>query len=271
MSCSRFLVPATAALLVMFLARDVRAASPAGAAVVGDGEGRLLTSLVATAAAKDPMFDVLTRDDVRNALAVEAEKQSLGCAESSCLAEIAGAMGARIVVYGSVGRLGQQLVLTLNLFDSEAARSGGRRVAQAVDLDKLAALVEPTTQELLQAFVQRGGLPQSTRVRLIVLDLEVQATPVAEPVVPPGPSPLLIGGIGAGVLGLVGVGVGAFFDSSAVAAHAEANDKTTTQRDAAALAAKSDGDATVALVSYLAGGTLAAVGVVAAAAGMFLE
>lgn len=54
----------------------------------------------------------------------------MGCGDSSCLAEIAGAMGAEFVVFGDVGKLGETFVINLNLFDNNAVRpSVGRSCA----------------------------------------------------------------------------------------------------------------------------------------------
>lgn len=250
------------------------ALSPAASAAVSPGEGALLTSLVANGAARDARFDVLTRDDVKNAIAAEADRQSLGCAESSCLAELAGAMGARIVVYGSVGRLGDEMLMTLNLFDSDAARSGGRRVARGKTIGELSAVVEATTMELLEGFLQQNTIAAGTRVRLLVLDLELRDV-VAD--APPTTTttaevPLLgLAGVGVAVLGAVGLGVGAFSDVAAVGVDAEIRKPGVTQRQADALFTQRDAHGTTALIAYGIGAAAVAVGAGVAIAGFVLE
>jgi hypothetical protein len=47
-------------------------------------------------------FDVLSTADVQQMVELEAEKAAMGCADNSCLAELAGALGADLVVYGDV-------------------------------------------------------------------------------------------------------------------------------------------------------------------------
>src|SRR3712207_6923041 len=50
---------------------------------------------------------------------LEAAKQSVGCADdSSCLADVAGAMGAELVVFGAAGKLGT----LYNLKDRKSTR-----------------------------------------------------------------------------------------------------------------------------------------------------
>jgi hypothetical protein len=258
------------------LALVALAAAPAVA--VTTTEGALLTSLVATAAAKDPAFDVLTRDDIKNALAVESDRQSLGCEESTCLAELAGAMGARIVVYGSVGQLGSDLLLTLNLFDSDKGSSGGRRVAQAGDVSGLAAKIDGTTTDLLQAFLKSGVTAPGTKVKLLVLDLEVKdaspsSTPPATAVPPPGDGPPVMGLVGGGIaaLGLVGLGAGVFFDVAAFNADAAARADGVTQKEAFDRFDESETAQGAAAVGYIAGGLAFVLGAGVAVAGLVME
>jgi hypothetical protein len=78
--------------------------------------------LLATHLSAHEDFDVITSQDLRQMATLEADKQKAGCEDESCIAEMAGAMGARYVVYGNVGVLGKKNMLTLNLFDSVDAK-----------------------------------------------------------------------------------------------------------------------------------------------------
>lgn len=260
-----------ALVFVVFL---VAAALSPRAAAISATEGSLLTSLVANAASRDARFDVLTRDDVKNAVAVEADRQGLGCEESTCLAELAGALGARIVVYGSVGQLGEDTLLTLNLFDSDAASSGGRRVARGKTITELSSVVEATTTELLEGFLKKSGAAPDARVRLLVLDLEVRAGVEPPPPPPPpekGPPVLGLAGIGTAVVGAVGVGVGVYFDVAAQGQDTAARKSDLTQKDASALFDARDQSGFIALTSYLVGGAIVTIGAGVALAGFVLE
>jgi hypothetical protein len=60
------------------------------------------------------------RDDLEALLGLDKQKQALGCDSVSCLAEIGGALGAELVLYGEIGRIGgtynvnTSIVLTKN-------------------------------------------------------------------------------------------------------------------------------------------------------------
>lgn len=129
-----------------------------GGSAVDAGTARTITSTIAVSVAKRPKLNVLTGDDVKKIAEVEADKQVLGCDPSatSCLAEIAGAMGADLVLYGDVGRLGELYVLNLNLFDAGQATAVGRRSVNTKTFDEsfiaqidlaVGALFSPITGE----------------------------------------------------------------------------------------------------------------------------
>lgn len=66
---------------------------------------------------------VLSRADVRGVLSFEAEKQLLGCSsDSSCLAELAGALGADLLVTGSVSKIGGSTLLSLRMTDLKSLK-----------------------------------------------------------------------------------------------------------------------------------------------------
>lgn len=191
-------------------------------------EGALLTSLVAAAAGKDPQVDVLASEDVRKAVALEAEQQMAGCSsEGSCLAELAGALGARAIIYGTVGTLGGLNVLTLNVFDSAAGQSGGRVVVRGKDVEELSRGLDAAVAELLAGWQKGAG-----RARVLVMDLDVKGGVPADV----GPPPAAAEGGGGGALlwsgaAVAGVGAaalvtGVVLDQIAVGIHTEVTDDT---------------------------------------------
>jgi hypothetical protein len=99
---------------------------------------RTITSTLAVSVSKRPGLSVLTGEDVKKLAEVEADKQMLGCDPSatSCLAEIAGAMGADLVLYGDIGKLGELYVVNLNLFEAGAAKAVGRQSVQSKAFDE---------------------------------------------------------------------------------------------------------------------------------------
>lgn len=85
-----------------------------------------LGDFLVSEARRIPGHRVVSVADLQEMLSLEQKKQLLGCSESSCLVEMAGALDADEVLYGSVGRLGaRELVLTLNRVDPRAAGALG--------------------------------------------------------------------------------------------------------------------------------------------------
>jgi hypothetical protein len=107
----------------------------------------IISSLVTASLSQYDAIELVTSSDIKSMASLEAEKQSVGCNdETSCLAELAGAMDARYVIFGDVGQLGPLLILGLNLFDAREAKAISRMVVQTKDLgqfpDKLDAGVK---------------------------------------------------------------------------------------------------------------------------------
>jgi len=135
-----------------------------------------LTEAITNELASRGFFTVVSSKDIRTLLGLERQKQLLGCSEgSSCLAELAGAIGAKFVLSGSIAQLGDVFQLTLQTLDSEKAQPVGRSTRLAKDLSTL-----------------REQLPFSVA--------EATATPL-----PPAPSRVLpYSLVGVGGLSLVG-------------------------------------------------------------------
>lgn len=126
-------------LLVMDLRND--GVTPATQRIVGDA---LVVELTGT-----DNLEVLSSEDVRRMADFDASRTEIGCDEASCLAELANALGAQVVVYGSIGTLGRLIVVTLNVFDSQKARSVGRETIRADTLEELPPLIEASTRRLV--------------------------------------------------------------------------------------------------------------------------
>ena len=74
--------------------------------------------LVLNGAAVDGVT-VISQSEIKAIASVEADKaQVTGCDSSACLAELAGALGARLVLFGSVSRLGSTTTVALSVYDN---------------------------------------------------------------------------------------------------------------------------------------------------------
>lgn len=147
-------------------------------------QAKLINGLITESMSRFDRFEVTSSADVRQLVEVEANRSESGCDTASCLAEIAGAIGARWVVFGNVGKLGKLTVLTMSPFDTAQAKAVGRERIEAEEIETL---------------------PHAIDVAL--------ATMMGEPVPPPppakGPSAMLIGGaVGAGAGAITAVALG---------------------------------------------------------------
>jgi hypothetical protein len=110
--------------------------------------GRLLGDALAGELRRRAGVSALTQADVAALLGVEKTRQMLGCTDAGCMAEIGGALGADRVVHGSIGRVGESLVVNLSALDprqAAAAASVSDRLRGAGDeafLDALPRLAD---------------------------------------------------------------------------------------------------------------------------------
>jgi hypothetical protein len=95
---------------------------------------------VATEIASEKRIRILSGTDIRSLMELEAGRQVIGCdaGQTSCLAELAGAMGARFVIHGRVGTLGSLMVLELAVLDTTEASSSERVVVKATSVEGFA-------------------------------------------------------------------------------------------------------------------------------------
>ena len=126
-------------------------------------EVETLTSLVTANLARYQEIEAISGQDLKRLVDLEAQKQAAGCDEAGCLAEMAGALGAQIVIFGQAGRLGGTIVVTLNAFDAQKGVAVARQPIEAGDVGKLPALVGSAVDRLVAAvFHERGGVTAVT-------------------------------------------------------------------------------------------------------------
>lgn len=175
---------------------------------------RTLTNLIPVQLSGFRSFDVLSTADVKQIIQLEADREAVGCADSSCLAEIAGAMGANIVIFGEVTTLGATKLITLNLFDSAKAVSIGRVSLQNASLETLPAQLKVTLWDLVTPFLKEHGAeyperPAEPDAQQIAAAPAATADPAPVAAADEGSGPGVVpwAVMGAGVLGALGGGV----------------------------------------------------------------
>ncbi len=117
----------------------------------------LLTEALVAELRRQPGTTVMSDSDMAAALGLERQKQLLGCTDdSSCLTEIGGALGVDRLVHGSIGRVGESLVVNLTSIDparSRAMASVSERLKGASDEIFLDALPGIAHQLIVEALV----------------------------------------------------------------------------------------------------------------------
>jgi len=190
-----------------------------------DAVGGIITVILA----ENEELDVLSGADLKELLAVEAEKQMVGCKDDgSCLAEIADALGAELVVYGEIAMLGSQINLTLRMIESKQARAVGSVLVQAGSPEVLSKSLRGEIGKLVErpikahrarvaAFAAASSGTTTTTAR-------ASLPPAAEaPAAPVGPSagPWIVAGTGAGLAVAGGAAAGLALLPGAMIAQAE--------------------------------------------------
>ncbi|MBI5528574.1 MAG: hypothetical protein HY897_19760 [Deltaproteobacteria bacterium] len=107
----------------------------------GPGIAKILTELVLQELHDLKKFRVVGEKDVDQMLNTEQRKQLAGCTDTSCLVEIAGAMGTQYTLDGTVGVVGSSNVLSLSLID----------VTKAVVVSKKTTVVKGEREHLLES------------------------------------------------------------------------------------------------------------------------
>lgn len=160
---------------------------------VGEDVASLLTGVVANKLSELGLFEVISRDDIKNMLTHEQDKMLVGCTQADCLVDIGGALGARDLIAGEVGRVGTKYVIGLQRIDVQAAKVVKRTERQFTGsrerlLDEVATAAYRVVEDVLEA--QSGSLlvTVSEEGADIAVDGKTLATsPVDRLEVPAGP------------------------------------------------------------------------------------
>ena len=126
---------------------------------VDPGTVRTLNDLIVVTVGQVPSVQALSGDDVRRMIALQAERQQVGCDDDTeCLTELADALGAQLVLSGRAGQLGDRVVLNLNLLDVGEAKAIGRRTIVIKSMRKAPKLLEREIKALFaEAQLQEAG------------------------------------------------------------------------------------------------------------------
>lgn len=117
-----------------------------------------LAELIAYELADTGRFDVMSRNDLAEALRLKGVQQSLGCETDACQADLAKAADVGQFVTGSLGKLGDKFVLVLRLVGSNDVKvvKQARDTAEGREEDLMAA-VQRTSWTLAGIETERGA------------------------------------------------------------------------------------------------------------------
>ena len=162
---------------------------------------RVVTDSVIIELRKLQNVNVVGMAEIQAMLDHESEKAIMGCADESCLADIAGALGVDVLVIGSMAKVGDEHVLALRRVDQRAAEVAGtyqKRLA-AGDGEEFLAAVGPAVEALFPEVPLREG---KTRGVDETVALRLNPPPLA-----PAVFYSLLAGSGVSLLGAAGAGV----------------------------------------------------------------
>jgi len=115
-----------------------------------------VTDLVLKEVDRTGLFRTVSQEEIRRMLEHEQQKLMLGCEETSCLAEIGGALGVDMLLAGGVGKIGETFVVTLKLIDvvkvevihrEERMASGKEDALVQISRQAARALLRPIMEE----------------------------------------------------------------------------------------------------------------------------
>ncbi|HET6347270.1 MAG TPA: PEGA domain-containing protein [Myxococcota bacterium] len=148
------------------------------AAGVTAEEAALVTSKVATYLAGASAYHVISQAELSAMAEYHTQMGSLGCDSDACMAQLAKVANASLAISGSVGKVGQELLVSVSLIDVEASTSVA---AGSVTLANLEGLDEALPRLCAQV-IHAGGdaatpqyrLPAGQKVSFAVFDLKAQ-------------------------------------------------------------------------------------------------
>lgn len=164
------------------------------------------TRVIASAAAEVTGFTVMSTADLRQMLDLEVDRMNTGCTQESCLTEFADAMGAELVVFAALSKLGDQTTATLSLYSS-STQQVRRRAIEGVSLSSLGPALRRETIALLKNREPASPVPLIVGASVAVVGVAAFAAGALTVDNPEGENKDVWQAIGIGGLVAAGVGV----------------------------------------------------------------
>jgi hypothetical protein len=123
--------------------------------------GAVLAEVLFSAVAEDGRFrEVITGPDLRAMVDLDAQKNILGCTESSCFNELGAALDVPYLLVAELGRVGQKHVFNLKVLEVAAARVRVRQSGMVDNPSELPKLVGELAERAMDEFFAQAA-PQT--------------------------------------------------------------------------------------------------------------
>ncbi len=150
--------------------------TPLRATGVAPKEVAALSAEIARALSEAADYEVMTVQEINQMADQQRVLSSMGCIDESCVAELSKIANARLVLSGTIGRVGEEYSLTLTLMDVATTSRVGSASVTARTLDDIRTGLALTVRETLGDAGAAGGkrysLPEGEEVSFAVLGLK---------------------------------------------------------------------------------------------------
>jgi TolB-like protein len=147
----------------------------------------VLDELVVTEVHAKSGYKTIGASDLNSMLGLDKMKSALGCDDVSCAAQIGGALGVDLLLSGTVGRLGKELIITLKLIDIQKSELKERISLRIPDDEaEYASGVDKAVRQLLHLEAATDSSPAQTTAA-VSPERRVDLTPAAPPPAPAAP------------------------------------------------------------------------------------
>jgi hypothetical protein len=147
-------LPLPIVLLLSASPVQVASAGFAGVGGVTEDTASFIAEHFANLLAKEPGLEVTTQRTVMSLLGIERQRQLLGCADNSrtCLAELTGALGAKVLLVGEVAKLDHSLQVNVRALEASTGHllhvASVRGDSTEAVLDRLEPIAQTTASAL---------------------------------------------------------------------------------------------------------------------------
>ncbi|MBK7858671.1 MAG: hypothetical protein IPJ65_08625 [Archangiaceae bacterium] len=122
------------------------------------------SDMMVTAIDSRQAFIVVSSKDIAAMLGIERQKQLLGCSDdTSCMSELANALGTDFVMLGSVGKVGDSYLVSTRLVEAARSKVTARASVQAKSPNALLEAIWRATQQTLDGYGESLPSPEAER------------------------------------------------------------------------------------------------------------